>query len=106
VARYLKAAVILPVALMGCGLAFCALLMWVGILYALRCLLLITAALLRECIDFTDLDAVRASPEAVPETGPETVPETIPETVPVARAELDKRFMEEMMAKSPKSQPP
>ncbi|KAK0256482.1 hypothetical protein LTS09_008597 [Friedmanniomyces endolithicus] len=106
VARYLKTAVILPVALMGCGLAFCALLMWVGILYALRCLLLITAALLRECIDFTDLDAVRASPEAVPETGPETVPETIPETVPVARAELDKRFMEEMMAKSPKSQPP
>ncbi|KAK1070118.1 hypothetical protein LTR74_004270 [Friedmanniomyces endolithicus] len=105
-ARYVKYATILPTALIGCGLAFCALLMWVGMLYALRCLLLVTAALLRECIDFPDLDAVRASPETAPKTVPETIPETISKTVPVARAELDKRFIEEMMAKSPKPQSP
>jgi len=102
VARYLKYAVILPLALVGCGLAFCMLHMWIGLLYALRCLLLITAALLRECIDLPDLDGLKTCSESVLETASEAVPNTVPDTVPLARAELDKRFMEEMMAKSPR----
>ncbi|TKA76002.1 hypothetical protein B0A55_06675 [Friedmanniomyces simplex] len=66
VAKYLKHAIILPVALTGCGLMICGMYVWLGTLCVLRWLLLMTVALLRECLELPDSDVLSARANTVP----------------------------------------